>query len=84
MLQRTPIGSGDDENYPIETMTIQKWLATESGRIVYFFSSPQIKGQAYEDLSPEQKSLVQDFCRQGLQIYQVTSSDDHPDSVCEK
>jgi hypothetical protein len=86
VLQSISGENDDGEIVPVpdKVMTLQRWLATESSRVVYFFSSPQIKGQAYEDLSPVQKGLVQDFCRQGLQIYQVTGSDDHPASVCEK
>ncbi len=88
LLERTPVGAGDEDDDGAtgrpEFMTVQEWLANESGRVVYFFKSAHIKGQAYEDLSPGQQSLVQDFCHQDLQIYQVSDSDDHPVSVCSR
>ena len=88
LLERTPVGAGGEDDDGAtgrpEFMTVQEWLANESGRVVYFFKSAHIKGQAYEDLSPEQQSLVQDFCHQDLQIYQVSDSDDHPASVCSR
>jgi hypothetical protein len=86
VLQRVSAENDDGEivQVPNQTLTLQEWLATQSGRIVYLFKSQVGKGQAYEDLSSEQKSLIQDFCQQGLQVYQVVDSDDHPKSVCER
>jgi hypothetical protein len=38
---------------------------------VYFVKSHDLPGQSYEDLPENGKQLVQEFCRQGLQVYEA-------------
>ena len=66
VFQRISAENDDGEIVPVadQTLTLQVWVATQSDRIVFLFKSQVGKEQAYEDLSSEQKSLVQDFCRQ--------------------
>ena len=86
VLQRISAENDDGDILPVpdQSLTLQEWMATQSDRIVYLFKPQASKGQANDDLSSDEKNLVQDFCRQGLKIYEVTDSDDHPKLVCER
>jgi len=69
-----------DTGYFIGSFPLQKWLAQYGDAPVFFDGDG-----AYNRLDTHQKSLAQDFCRQGLKIYEEPSNPDLPAvNICKK